>query len=310
MLTLGRQETRRLAALYRLISKYNYLAFNAAKCRVIRHLCAQLVRKKAIKNPSDCIYWTISRPRLCSYSYVNKSRLRLNAIFFLTLLCHSSYADSHKNTKSLNGPLKQSIIEKETPPPSTFFLTRLFDNIQAPALEEKKQTIPSGPQFPGSTKTVDRTSNITIQRFVDARYLDKVFKGKLKGQGTNIIKTAKRYGLDPVFFAAIMAQETGWGTSSKIKNQNNPGGIFRNGKYSSFRSIEDGIDAMAANLSNRYVNRKILTINGVAAVYAPIGAKNDPKRRNKLWPGGVTAIMNKIINGSTNMGNTKMVAKQ
>jgi hypothetical protein len=223
-----------------------------------------------------------------------KKRNRLYALLFISLLSHSAYAQTKPHTK---GNFLQRLFGEGTEP-------------QKADVDKKKQAAQNGPQFAGCSKAVDRSSNITVKRFVDARYLDEVFKGKLKGQGKNIILTANKHGLDPVFFAAIMAHETGWGLSSKIKNQNNPGGIFRNGKYASFRTIEEGIESMAANLRNRYINKGILTIRGVAAVYAPVGAKNDPKKRNHLWPGGVTAIMNKLIKGSTNMGNTKTVAKK
>lgn len=167
----------------------------------------------------------------------------------------------------------------------------------------------NGSQYPGSTASVGKNSNINGRHFIDAAYLDSVFKGKLKGKGHTIIQTAIRYGFDPVFFAAIMAHETGWGTSKAIRNYNNPGGMMTGGKqakkYRYFNTIEEGIEKMAANLKAGYLDQGRITIATVASKYAPVPKKgrvaNDPKGKNKLWPGNVAAIMNKLINGSVNM---------
>jgi beta-N-acetylglucosaminidase len=141
-------------------------------------------------------------------------------------------------------------------------------------------------------------SNVTKKRYVDARYLDSVFKGKLAGKGATIIKAANAHGIDPVFLAAAMAFESDWGRSNKIKNLNNPGGLTAKKKYIHFDTLDEGIYAMAARFKSYNDNRKLYTVSAIASTYAPIGASNDPKGTNGKWPGSVTSIMNKIIQGS------------
>lgn len=164
----------------------------------------------------------------------------------------------------------------------------------------------SGPQFPGSIAVANRSSDVTLARFIDARYIDARMKGNLKGKGLFIIQTARKYGFDPVFFASIMAFETGWGTSKALRSYNNPGGMMtgRQAKqYIKFPTVEAGIDAMGANLKAKYLNENRKTISSIASKYAPVGARNDPRRTNHLWPGSVSKIMNIFIQGSLNMGN-------
>ncbi len=196
---------------------------------------------------------------------------------------------------------------KEEPPKKQGFFSRLFGS------KGSKSARGNGPQFPGSVATVYKSSDVTVPRFIDARYVDSRMNNKLKGKGLFIIQTARKYGFDPVFFASIMAFETGWGTSPALRNYNNPGGMMtgRGAKqYIKFPTVEAGIDAMGANLKAKYLNKNRKTIATIASKYAPVGAKNDPRRTNRLWPGSVSKIMNIFIQGSVNMGNQAVYAER
>jgi len=197
-------------------------------------------------------------------------------------------------------------VQQETPKKEGFF-SRLFGR------KGSKSAQSSGPQFPGSVAAVGKSSDVTLARFIDARYVDSRMKGKLKGKGLFIIQTARKYGFDPVFFASIMAFETGWGTSPALRNFNNPGGMMggtQSKQYIKFATIEAGIDAMGANLKRKYLDENRKSIASIASKYAPVGAKNDKRKTNHLWPGSVSKIMNIFIQGSVNMGNQAVYAER
>lgn len=128
--------------------------------------------------------------------------------------------------------------------------------------------------------------------------LNQKFKGALAGKGEIIVGTAQKYGLDPALLAAIMALETGWGTSSAVNNQNNPGGLMDPSSnwmsLQSFSSIEAGIDAMAKNLKTGYIDQGLTSISQIGNKYCPVGAANDPNGTNGGWIPSVTSIYNQL----------------
>lgn len=128
--------------------------------------------------------------------------------------------------------------------------------------------------------------------------LNQKFKGALAGKGEIIVGTAQKYGLDPALLAAIMALETGWGTSSAVNNQNNPGGLMDPSSnwmcLQSFSSIEAGIDAMAKNLKTGYIDQGLTSISQIGNKYCPVGAANDPNGTNSGWIPSVTSIYNQL----------------
>jgi hypothetical protein len=64
--------------------------------------------------------------------------------------------------------------------------------------------------------------------------------------------------------------------------------------FQKFDSIDDGINAMAANLKKTYLDKGLDTIGAIGAVYAPPGAKNDPKNTNAGWPSSVATLYQKF----------------
>jgi hypothetical protein len=125
-----------------------------------------------------------------------------------------------------------------------------------------------------------------------------VFQSKLAGTEPIFVAAANKYGLAPGLLMAISMHETGRGTSEAVKNYNNPGGLMDPKTdwqtLQKFPTIEAGIDAMAKNLKENYIDKGLTTIAQIQEKYAPIGSKNDPKGLNKDWTAGVTAFRNQL----------------
>ena len=101
--------------------------------------------------------------------------------------------------------------------------------------------------------------------------------------------------MDPRFLAAISMHETGNGTSSAFRNKNNAMGISGKKGPLHISSVEASIDKMARGLAKPtgYYKGKT-TIGGVANIYAPVGAGNDPNGLNGYWAKGVARNFRKF----------------
>lgn len=92
--------------------------------------------------------------------------------------------------------------------------------------------------------------------------------------------------MDPALLKAIIMHETGNMTSAAAKKKYNFGGIMGAGGLKSFSTAEEGIEAVAKLLaSKRYKGKSIAQIG---AIYAPVGASNDPNNLNSNWVSGVS----------------------
>lgn len=146
-------------------------------------------------------------------------------------------------------------------------------------------------------------------QFVNAFNNSSFNQGVLAGQGAMVASIAEKYGIDPNLLASIMALETGWGTSSAIKNYNNPGGMMDPSSnwmsLTHYSSLAEGIEAVAKNLKNNYINQGLTTISSIGAKYCPVGAANDPNGTNSGWVPSVTKIYN-MLTGANISSNTKI----
>jgi Mannosyl-glycoprotein endo-beta-N-acetylglucosaminidase/D-alanyl-D-alanine carboxypeptidase len=122
--------------------------------------------------------------------------------------------------------------------------------------------------------------------------------GALSGKQDAFTTTANKYGIDPTLLMAISAHETGNGTSEFLTKYNNPGGLMDpKTNWSTpqkFATLEEGIDAMARNLKEKYLDQGLTTIPQIAEKYAPANAANDPRGLNKHWPVDVAAIQSQL----------------
>lgn len=121
--------------------------------------------------------------------------------------------------------------------------------------------------------------------------LNKSALGGLAPYKQAFIDAGRKYGMTPdqvKIGMAIAMHETGKGTSSAFRNKNNSMGISPNGGGPrSFGSVEEGIDYGMRNLKRNYFDKGLTTIEQIGAVYAPIGADNDPRNLNQHWVKGV-----------------------
>ncbi len=108
-------------------------------------------------------------------------------------------------------------------------------------------------------------SKVTTIRIDNGGILDKGLMGKLKGHGWSFVNAGKKYGIDPLFLAAIAAQESGWGEHDH--GRNNIFGISSGAK--SFSSVAECIDYTARLLRNNYVNQGLDTPAKIQPKYCP-----------------------------------------
>ena len=94
---------------------------------------------------------------------------------------------------------------------------------------------------------------------------------------------------------AVIQHETGNLSSNAAKKKNNFGGIMGKGGLNSYDTPEAGIEAVARLLSTpRYKGKSIAQIG---AIYAPVGAGNDPTNLNSNWVNTVTKLYNQYAGG-------------
>lgn len=138
--------------------------------------------------------------------------------------------------------------------------------------------------------------------------------GALKNYGDYILSYSQEKGVDPVLVMAIMTLETGYGTSDALIYNNNPGGNMdpkTNWEtLMSFRTMEDGINFTINNIARLVLQEGLVTIEDLGNVYAPLGAKNDPKGLNKNWIPAVTKFTNDLgglTQNCTKLGDLEFV---
>ncbi|MBC2373748.1 hypothetical protein HBP98_17185 [Listeria booriae] len=122
--------------------------------------------------------------------------------------------------------------------------------------------------------------------------------GVFKGKQNTFMMVSRKYGIDPVLFAAIAMNETAWGTSKAVAIKNNPGGLMDAATGMAtvkvFASLDEGLDAMGQTLHNRIIVDGLNTIEKLGNVYAPVGAANDPSNLNSNWIPTVYSIAEKL----------------
>lgn len=121
--------------------------------------------------------------------------------------------------------------------------------------------------------------------------------GALADKADLIEGLCKEYDIDPYLVTAIMAHETGYGTSSAILNKNNPGGMMSSSGLITYNSLDEGIEAVIRNLSNNYVHQEgnnLTTVSQIGAKYCPVGAANDPTGLNGNWIPAIVSIYNDL----------------
>lgn len=138
---------------------------------------------------------------------------------------------------------------------------------------------------------VDRTDWNNFKE-VNVERLRSILPASAKQLADDFVQAGRMYGLHPLFLVAISKHETANWTSNVFRTKNNAMGISDSRGAIDTGSHEASINKMARGLSNPagyYKNCR--TLGDVGAVYAPIGAGNDPGGRNGYWPKSVAKYM-------------------
>ena len=131
---------------------------------------------------------------------------------------------------------------------------------------------------------------------------ENMFKGTpLAGKYDKVVAEANKNGVPPATMAAIMAHETGKGTSKMLRERNNPAGLMdpktKHQTGMSFENIDQGIESAGRNIAKNY-KRAGGDIDKMAEIYAPRGAKNDPGGLNRHWPAGIKKYTEQLGGGA------------
>ncbi len=128
---------------------------------------------------------------------------------------------------------------------------------------------------------------------------------RFKDEVEDILKHAKRIGVEPELIMAIRSQENGrdeiaYGVLPKGKQKeryDNDKGYNLEGKFCEYKDEKEKQLCWAAWTIKRNKERFAANPNGhsdfidyLASVYAPINADNDPDRQNKYWEGNVRKL--------------------
>ena len=100
-----------------------------------------------------------------------------------------------------------------------------------------------------------------------------------------------------ILIIAISRHETGNWTSNLYKNNNNFGGLYNGneGKFYSYNSKEEGLQAFVNLLKYNYFGKGLDTIEKIGAKYCPIGASNDANGINVNWVPRVNQYYNDYL---------------
>lgn len=146
-------------------------------------------------------------------------------------------------------------------------------------------------------KEVEVSKNYDVRQYsvITSGRLDQFLGGVLKNKGQKFIEVARQNNICPIFFAAICMHESANGASKFSREKNNVFGIFKNGKYHNFESVDECIEFAGKLLGGRlYVKGGNYTVLKIQKVYCPVGAKNDPQGLNKYWLDGILSKMKKL----------------
>lgn len=152
----------------------------------------------------------------------------------------------------------------------------------------------------GNSGISDESKQTVYVKCTDGKLDNLKFDGMFRNAGVftdksnDFIQISSKNQIDPVLLASIAFNETGKGNSSAVKTKNNPGGLMnpQTGKLMVFSNLDEGLDAMASNLSRLYISKGLLTIVQIGNKYAPVGATNDPNNLNLNWVPNVTQFAN------------------
>lgn len=135
-----------------------------------------------------------------------------------------------------------------------------------------------------STTPAAPSSGAVSAEALDAWMKKEVPGSPLIGLGHVFIKEGTEKNVDPRLLVAIARMESVLGTAGSGKDINNAFGLGPAIKYPSW---EAGIAAAARTIHNYGVRSKAYRLDQIQAIWAPVGASNDPNNLNSNWVTGV-----------------------
>jgi len=153
--------------------------------------------------------------------------------------------------------------------------------------------------------------DVTVDSGITAAELEPHLQGVLKGKAQFIIDTARKYGIDPAFFAAITYAENGFGgDTSGILGNGEPYNVYSLMDDHVDSSVEENITRAAVLLKEDYIDEGIKTIGAIQRKYCPAGAANDQNGTNVGWLDAIgTGLRALGVNVSAQAGSGKLQFK-
>lgn len=100
------------------------------------------------------------------------------------------------------------------------------------------------------------------------KFLDMFLTGVLKGKGKQFCKAQEKYGVNATFLVGIANLESGRGLSDVAKTHNNIAGMKTSKGYLKYKTVDDCIDSLAANIKENYINEGYTTIGKINKKYS------------------------------------------
>lgn len=156
-----------------------------------------------------------------------------------------------------------------------------FTSVQK--LEAKKKL--NGIKIPKPKRNMD----VSKTRFKgNPKFLDMFLGGVLKGKGKQFYKAQEKYGVNATFLVGIANLESARGLSDVAKTKNNIAGMRTSKGYLKYKTVDDCIDSLAANIRENYIDEG----------YTTIGKINKKYSENEEWGERVIDCMNDLYHSS------------
>lgn len=121
---------------------------------------------------------------------------------------------------------------------------------------------------------------------------DKFKNSPFNDQVDNMVAAAKANGIDPTYFISMIAFETAWGTSRRLKNSNLIGSPIMYDEKTSFDTPQEGIAAYAAYLKNQAEKNAHNKVSNPYSIGAMLNNSDLPKAaKNKGYDQIVLKLM-------------------
>ena len=186
------------------------------------------------------------------------------------------------------------------------------DRNGTPPITTPRAGLDETPSTPGADGPRAQGQDRAIKGFrdVDVNKLAAQLPPQAKHLAQAFVDSGRRHNVDPIALAAIAKHETGDFTSSAFRNKNNAMGVSDANGPIHQDSHEASIEKMAGLLGSTTGGpyKGASTINEIGAIYAPIGAGNDPTGLNNHWSRGVARFADdlekKVVSSSSSSSSS------